>query len=252
MRIYIPTVGRVGRQLTADALRDAGADYQLVVPAAEARLHKKHPVLVAPAEACSEITKKRQWILDNAAAPKFAMFDDDLKFKVRREDGTQFDYADSDAISKMLYSIESQLDRVAHVGLTDDFMAHTRLRGFIRVGRYNQVLAYNTSLFSKGDWPRFRVYGSEEHDFHLQLLARGLQPVILTEYTKASKNYAAGGISTFKPRSAEDEMRAHREIAEKWPDFVKIVPNERSISGYSVQIKWAEANKVLVNRGRLM
>jgi hypothetical protein len=248
MKIYIPTRGRPHRQITADQLREAGIPYTLVCTKDDptlgdyqARLDK---VLVVKAWG---LTEKRQRILE-MAPDKFCMLDDDLRFYKRSENGAGF-ISISNMISKkesartlreMFRDIEDALRQNAQVGLVDKFMAQHQPRVYRIGGRYNQVMAYNQTLFRKVCRPRFRTITNQEHDFHLQLSMAGLPPYILTEWSKDAPYYAKGGCSIY--RTPAVEKRGFEELQRNWPDIVKIVPHAKNISGLAVRFNWKKAD----------
>lgn len=245
MKIYIPTRGRPDRQRTLEALTDAGLSPVLVLskddPTRRGHYHDAHTPLVVNA---SNIHEKRQAILNytrKSGGGKFVMMDDDLTFFARDRRG-KFAKAGVDELASMVEMLEDVLDTHAHVGIVDKFMCQGRPRGVVEHGRYNQVLAYNTTLFPK-PWPTFRLITNQEHDFHLQLATRGCAPAIICEYSKDAAYYAEGGCSHYRTPSLERVM--FKEMRRLWPDYVRLLPTQKR-PGLRMQVAWKKA----VNDGR--
>lgn len=240
--LYIPTIGRVDKQITALVLKEAGIDYKLVVKTkADAG---NEPYIICKA---SGIKATRQYILEKSTEDKIIMLDDDLKFRKRIKDTGRFTKCEPKDIRKLLSLIEKLLDRHAHVGLVDEFMCNIRPPGFITIGRYTSLIAYNKKLFPK-PWPKFRIEINEEHDFNLQLLNKGLRPAIITDYTKSTKFFADGGCNTW--RTAEVEKTAHWDLAKLWPNFVSVVPNKYNMSKVGIRFNWKAIERSLIKKAK--
>ena len=82
-KIYIPTLGRVGKQQTFDNLPSFVQDITvLVVQPQEQESHKGYPILVLPEDNIG-LAKTRKWIYDYAGEERWGTLDDDLLFKKR-------------------------------------------------------------------------------------------------------------------------------------------------------------------------
>lgn len=241
MRIFIPSRGRADRQTTLELI-PRSHDVTIVVPLNEVEAYANRWPVRAHVVGMNyaHIGEKRQKILDIVAAgaerapdAKILMLDDDLKFRCRV--GGRFVSASDESVGRMIDTIEKKLDEYAHVGVTDEYMCQTRPVGFYEGGRYSQVLAYNLDL-----WPekfRYRLAINEEHDMNLQLTASGLPPCVLTDWTKGSKFYAAGGCSAW--RTPEVQRENVEKFAKMWPGVVTIVEKK---SGFpDVRVQWRKA-----------
>lgn len=250
MRIYIPSRGRPDRTITADALANAKIRFTIVcskiddtVPQYIKRWGKENILVVNSKNIC----EKRQKIVEHARLcriGKICMMDDDLRFYARLSTGTFRTAAPVD-LHDMVAALSKALDEVAHAGLVDKFMSQHSPRGHVSHGRYNQVLAYNLKKWPKN--VRFRLPVNQEHDVHLQLSTQGLPPRILTEFSKDAPYYAKGGCSFY--RTPEVEERGHRMLAENFPEYVKVVPHKKSISGLAIRVKWQKADGVYTDKG---
>lgn len=83
--VYIPTLGREGKQYTLNFIPDAWKDRVFLV----CPKHEKHDWknrIDVPEWCIGNIGKTRQWILDQAPTPFVGQFDDDLAFYKRDPD----------------------------------------------------------------------------------------------------------------------------------------------------------------------
>lgn len=243
MRIFIPTAGRPDRQITSDALCEAGIDHYVVGDLDDLPPLREHRGFLR--YEMRGIRGKRQYIFDFARGEKFdkiLMLDDDLVFRKRNDEG-KFLRAEPGELPDLINTLADLLEDHAHVGILDEFMSHTQPRVAKYHGRYNQVLGYNLRLFPD-IWPSFRIEINEEHDFHLQLGAAGLAPAISCEWTKSSKPYSAGGCAVW--RTPEVEREGHEALARNFPDLVTVVP-AKSLSGWGIRVKWKDAIRSVVS-----
>ena len=238
MKILIPSTNRADRVKTIKSLGTlTGHEITVVVKEEEfiSYLGNVVPGVRVRGVHTQGIRSKRQAIIDiYSECGKIVMIDDDITFRKRIDQSHFAPFEDGDG-QKMLDAIEDLLDVYAHVGLADRFMIQHTPRGSTTGRRYHQLLAYNFDKIAK-PYPTFRVECNEEHDFSLQLRARGHIPGILTEYVKSDTPYAKGGCSTW--RTAEAELDAHKKFAELWPGVVTIVPNKNAISGFVTKVNW--------------
>lgn len=184
------------------------------------------------------IAAKRDFILNLSQNGKIIMFDDDLKFHKRTQDGTRFPGTLQPETEEMIKDIVATLELYPMVGLVDKFMSQTKPRGLIECHRFNQVLGINRDLLPK-PWPQFRVPHDEEHDFHLQLLTRGCKTVALTEWSKSDRADAPGGCQDW--RSPEILRQVHEKLVELWPSIVTV---DTSKDKPKARYNWKEAKRL--------
>lgn len=237
MQVVILSRGRPDRARTLRWIDVKRWQPMLVVPSAERTAYMiANPGVVVVGLDYVDIRDKRQKVTDCCHGGKLLMLDDDLTFYKRHRYGKIFvKIHDEIQTTEMLRAIEQALDAHAHVGVADKFMSQTLPRGGTEGRRYNQVLGYNLDVAR----PEFRVAINEEHDAHLGLVRRGHPGYVLTEWSKGSTVYAAGGCSAW--RSPEIEMRAHEEFAALWPRYVTVTENVAAISGRGVRVAWSKA-----------
>jgi hypothetical protein len=183
----------------------------------------------------SGIGNKREFILNLKPTGKLIMFDDDLTFYKRLEDGSKFARMNPDESEKMVSEIVDFLDRYVMVGMVDKFMSQTRPRGFVECTRCNKVLAFNRDMLPN-PWPSFRVPHDEDHDIHLQLITRGFRTAVITEYSKSDPVQAPGGCTDWRCDAVFNH--AYELMVQYWPTIVTIYPNHK------IRYNWREAKRI--------
>jgi hypothetical protein len=187
------------------------------------------------------IGAKREAILHLKPNGKIIMMDDDLMFYKRTQDGSKFLQAHRKETEFMVEDMSKFLDTYPMVGLTDKFMSQHKPRISVESQRFNQCWGINRDLLPN-PWPRFRIPHDEEHDFHLQLLTQGYRTVVLTEWTKTSKDRAPGGCSDW--RTADVMKITHDLLLSYWPGIVTITPDPNNPAMNRARYKWREAKRI--------
>ena len=164
--------------------------------------------------------------------------DDDLTFYQRDESGARFFRMPTYGTEEMIKQIVDNLDHYVIVGLADKFMSQHLPRKYKECSRFNDLHGYNRDLFPQ-PWPEFRLKHGEEHDFQLQCLTRGYKTLVMTEYSKVNRTYAAGGCSDY--RTKEFMMHELERLAELWPGLVSLTPDPEHKQGYRFRYNWKEA-----------
>lgn len=229
LRIYIPTLNRVGKQVTFNNLPPKlQANAVLVVPAAERKAHGDTPVIAHPAK-CTSIGHVRQWIVDqhdvDAYGSKIIMLDDDLNFyKRRKDDIKKFEPVEPKDMLACFKEVEGLLKQYAHVGIRHREMAQDAATYQINT-RALRALAYNVDVLRKHKVKFNRIIVMEDFDVTLQLLRLGLPNVVISSYiqNQGSSN-AAGGCSTY--RTLERQKEGADGLKKLHPDFVKLVTKQ--------------------------
>lgn len=223
--VYIPTRGRVGNQPSYNSLVATGIETILVCPPDEEALHRDlgYAVVPCPAEG---ISATRQWIMDQDWIPnKVMMFDDDLRFAVRRlDDRNKFLPAEVTDVKTMLDRMELMLDQVPMVGLCNRGGANNTPVKDVPVAmnkRMFDVQCFDTAWFRKNNI-RYRTPLMEDFDITLQALTQGFPNALLTTHTKDNIGAAnaGGGCSTYRTMAGQAE--AALWLAQKWPAFVQV------------------------------
>jgi hypothetical protein len=239
MTIYIPTLNRSKRQLTANTLGTGGIDCVLVINQKDHDDYGDLRTLRWPGN--GHLRAKRQWILDHAKG-KFVMMDDDLRFYTRSKDGQTLYSSDESEIARMVRKLESYLDEFPHGGIMNRRFGQSRPREAMFNTGYISLGAYNKHLFKK-PYPKFRLEMFPDHDFCLQLLTTGHPSFLLTEFAFEEDGGAPGGMNTFRtPRAKfKDRMRMCKlfpSVVERKPEYKRRWRKEWNKTGTDQQFRF--------------
>lgn len=248
--LYIPSRGRVDRQPTYDSLAPTGIETVIVCPREEVATHR---LKGRTAVACPEIgiMATRQWIMDNAMDEKVFMFDDDLRFAVRRVDAyTKFVPAELKDLRVMLDRLEALLDQVPLAGLCNRGGANNTPTKDCPVAmnkRLFDVQCIDANWFHR-EGIQYRQPFMEDFDVSLQTHLKGYPSALLTTHTKDNIGGASAGGGCSIYRTMDGQEKAARHLAATWPGFVSIREVEAKGSGewatrIDVKVKWVEAFK---------
>lgn len=254
MKIYIPTRGRVNKQITLTNLPLALKEkVKLVVDKAEEQEHINiyggEKVLAVP-PSYDSIGKVREFIIthhhltnDN---PKLIMLDDDLGFNMRRTDiRSKFLHATDEAIVKGFSLVEKLLDDYPHGGIR-----HRQMSQDADDIEYNcrtlRALAYNTKIFKEQNIKFDRLIVMEDFDVTLQLLRKGFSNFnISTIIQGQGSSNAVGGCSLYRDAQRQDE--GARGLQALHPEFVRVRTKKTNWSNWGsdertdVTISWKKA-----------
>ena len=249
--IYIPTYGRVDRQVTFENLP---TQYQemctFVVYHEEAHHHveRGRKVLALPPGHDRGIGNKREYIRKRATENIIVMLDDDLVFAARREDDpTKFRTMEPADYERMFHSIEVAGGDYMHGAIamreggnrnTADSMVNTRaLRAhFIRRDAPAQY------------WDNYM----EDFHFTLQLLTQGWPNIVLNAWVSNQSGSNKEGGCNEEGRMVKHAAAAH-ELHAAFPDYVTVVEKETKGAWgggkrTDVRIQWKRAYAAGMNR----
>lgn len=243
MRIYIPTRGRVGKQITLRSLPESlRRRTWLVVPTEEAGVHAHENILVQPPSIRS-IAEKRAWIMKQAhktGIEKLTMLDDDMGFYARGPKGLLKEYATDKVVEDLFKWIEDQLDDFAHVGISsrmgnnhveEDFKTTTRMMHSLS---YYLPVAMAHVKFN-------RVAFREDFDYTLQLLRKGYDNIVRYDVCVAPGTYGAKG-GCFDERTVEKSNREAELLATLHPGLVKVVDKDyKGVPRKEVMVQWKKS-----------
>lgn len=254
MKIVIPTYRRVGTQHTYKAVKDTGFDIVMVCDEEDRALFerfknvKNAQLLTSPAGIT--IAQKRKFILEHPEfqGEKIVMFDDDLRFSVRIEEGSsKLRQATTDDLTEHLTELEQQLDHFVHAGWSARQGNNNLLKQFkgARWG-YNYRMMYSLGYRVTDvahNCELGRIEHREDMDYTLQLLSKGFQNVVsqaiaVDQFT----GYAAAGGASLERTMEASNADADR-LAELHPGLVKVVEKEYrgSINRREVICYWKKA-----------
>lgn len=228
MRIYIPSKSRSGKQITWSYIPEAlRKRVDIVVPESQADEYRAagYPVLETPGD--MRIPETRNYIVDhhlkNYDNPKLIMFDDDLRFFVRRKDHpgrfVQMSPPDKQMID-MVSRINDALDKYPHVGVCPREQGHRFPPYETHLVRMTRVLAYDAKVLREIEADFARLPLMEDFDVALQVLRKGYATSMITEYAQGQNgSNQPGGCSTY--RDAEMQKQAAEGLAALHDPFVK-------------------------------
>lgn len=253
MKIYIPTRGRTGRQITLRHL--AGTKLRdkvtIVCPSDEAASFRLiYPWLEVLEQADDDFTiaKKREWIMRLASEQgheKIVMFDDDLHFYVRREDKPdRLRYTKASDIEFWLSELEQKLsEETPHAGFGARQGNNNREAGWQTPDRMMLALGYHLPTVLR-EVELGRIETREDMDVALQLLRKGYPNAVCHTFVVGQEGagYAATGGCSGQRTTEASNADAHR-LAELHPGYVRVVERayRSSVPRAEVVCSWAKA-----------
>ena len=218
-RIYIPTLGRVGNQITWNILPDFVKEISvLAIPPKEENLHKQIPTVTVPDE-YTGIAKTREWLWSISEDLKWGMFDDDLKFSVRTPSGetSKREFTNEDW-KDLIDTTDSWLDDFFVVGVRQGNLP-PRGKEYIENSNINTVYFFNGKKLPKVNELDWSLQFAEDLHLNLQLLKSGYKNRIWDKYVFIGTQFVEGGCSD--SRTIETINASHEKLMEKHPGYVK-------------------------------
>lgn len=254
MNIFIPTLGRVDRQITWNNLTPyLRQNAVLVVSKDEASEHKVRGrnVLVCPEKGIHNV---RQWIMDYAAKNGIryvCQVDDDIRFQVRRPDMKIVDCT-TGQVEDAFFWMRLALRIVPHVALSPRSLGYADPAAHAESIRAMYCVAWDLDVVLKHG-ARYDKAGLDlMEDFHmtLQLLTAGYpNRVSLVHRVNPGVSNAVGGCSTY--RTAARQTAAAQKLAKLYPGIVKLREKKKwqgqgmegDVKMYDVTVFWKKALK---------
>lgn len=254
MLVIIPTYRRTHRQLTLSKIPEKWRDRTiLVVDDVDARAFEDEdvPKLDIVPKKIKSIAQKRAWIIKRYAGEKILMLDDDLKFVRRdyRRIPTLIRQTNPDDVDTCLRWVEAKLEKFAHVGISvrqgNNNLEKTQRRRW-QAAHYSEAsqkelvrgirwepnyrmmyaLGYDTDVLLK-HCKLGRIEHREDMDYCLQLLRKGFENRVLTEFCiDAGQGYGAGSGGAAADRKIEESNADAEKLAKLHPGLVKVVDKE--------------------------
>lgn len=245
MKIYIPTRGRVGRQVTLMALPPHLRPHAwLVCPRDEVKLHKEQtPNVIAQPSSITTIAEKRAWIIKQAhknGEEKLVMLDDDMGFYARGPKGLLKEYATEDVLEELFLWIDCMLEDYAHVGISSR-MGNNHVDEICKTTtRMMHALAYAVPIAVR-EIKFNRVAFREDFDYTLQLLRKGYDNIVRYDVCVAPGTYGAKG-GCFDERTVEKSNAEAEKLAALHPGLVKVVDKDyKGTPRKEVMVQWKKA-----------
>lgn len=242
MKIFIPTRGRVDRQLTWHALpAKLRANTWIVCPREEAAaLHEYTSNVLIEPKAITGIAEKRAWMMKTCDTDKLVMLDDDLNFYARGPEGLLKKYGTDKVVCEAFAWLEKILDKYAHASISPR-LGNNRVEGdFATTTRMMHLLAYHVPT-ALANVKFNRVMFREDFDYTLQLLRKGYDNIVRYDVcVSPSPHDAKGGCSIY--RTVENSNLEAEKLAALHPGLVRVV--EKSYKGIprkEVIVQWKKA-----------
>ena len=248
--IFIPTKGRVYKQVTLDSIGKENAF--VVCPKHEVKQHELMGRKVIDRGEVTGINNVRQFILEyamEAQYDKILILDDDLIFNTRASsDAPNLRKVTSEETAELFNRMDKLLDEYVHVGVSPRQMNDKHFPDTVKHGmRMNAVHGirpfdvYNTGLKYNA------VELMEDYFMTLGLFAKGMPNAVIVDWTwdQRGGSGAKGGCSTY--RTLELQEHASKQLAFYYPDFVKVVEKETKTGWegmkkrYDVRVQWRKA-----------
>lgn len=240
MRIYIPTRGRVDRQITLRSLPESlRRRTWLVVPRDEAKVHPHKNILVQP-DNIKTIAEKREWIVKQHKGPKLVMLDDDCGFYARGPKGLLKEYATDAVVESLFQWVELKLDEFAHVGISSRMGNNHVEEAEKRTTRIMHAFAFHVPTVKRV--VQFnRVAFREDFDYTLQLLRAGYDNIVRYDVCVAPGSYGAKG-GCADERDVDKSDREAEKLAALHPGLVKVVQKDYlGVPRKEVVVQWKKA-----------
>jgi len=238
VKVYIPTIGRVDRQVTLAALPERWKERTwLIQQNSESHTHQYFSCPV------TRIAQVRQWVVEETEGEKLLMLDDDLQFFTRTIEDPRLRRATPEEVGIALDMLDSWLDERAMVGFGPVFMNQQYRVPYIECARVAHSFGFQRSVL-RSEGIRFTdVVFSEDFHVTLSLLERGYANRISTlNVVKQVKEGASGGISTYATTEIREE--AKQQFAALHPKTVTLyhrdVPDQFGMT-LSCRIAWKRA-----------
>lgn len=242
MHVFIPSFGRPDSQPTYELFHNLVATTVVVPNKASAPAGVRY--IIRPDK---NVGQARQNILNIAremGEPRIMILDDDMKFFRRRNvvDGNDKFIATTKPrdIERLLTTVDRLLNRYAHGGITQRFMAQHTTPPHEENRRYLRSACFNLEAI-EAPFPKYRLSVHEDIDMQLQLAARGLPSFLITNFAVDDHGqYAPGGCS--RSRTPEVERAEFEKLHKFHPKYTSFVAN--SATGIArTRVAWARAYK---------
>lgn len=273
MKILIPTRGRPTRQITADALHEAGIPYTLVRTVGDTAVYPSHHDQVWAT--VHGIMDKRNWIfeqtlagrwwdqrwrdgeaplgsgLDSRGVPgvagdqKILVIDDDVRFY--RVDETTLDSESHEVqgyrylpccrhdLRDMMRRYELYLDDYAHVGTVRRYGAHNQPQPYTMNVKCLHAVGYDLAKFPTPT-PRYRTTAVSDFDMQMQLTAAVGSCLVMTEFCHEDGPYLAdGGCSLW--RTNDTIREGMLALKSRWGEYVTLVEDPKLPGAMQAHLK---------------
>ncbi len=258
MLIYIPTMGRVGKQYTLKKIPGEWLKRTILVcPPEELKAHGNKERVWTWGCTAKGIANTRQCILDHALAhrqQKVLMLDDDLRFYVKgpkrdAKSETPFGLYECNEkhMDKLLHEVDDMLTDYAHCGIDGREGCQNRKPDEENT-RLVRGLGYRADIMKSAGVRFDTMQVMEDFDVALKLLQRGYPSKAIQHYVQnqALQSSAPGGCSSY--RTSKVQAASAKELVKRHAPFAKLVVKASKWRGMGeertdVTVYWKEAYK---------
>jgi len=243
MEIYIPTIGRVNRQVTLKHIpkRWLKKTY-LIIPKKELKeysvLKEEYKGLSIVGITAKGISKTREWILNNATDRYVLMLDDDMDFCYRPDMASPVleTLTEHSQIDEMLMHIQKLIKKYPMVGISAR-QGNNRIDIPVKeCTRAMNAYAFDRTVLAKARINFGRLKVMEDFDLTLQLLRKGYKNAVIYDYCWNQRTSGAvGGCSLY--RTPEMQAEAAHKLKKLHPDFVKVVEKESKSAWKGLEVR---------------
>lgn len=242
LRIYIPTRGRVEKQITLRSLpKNLWGRTWLVCPADEAgSLKKVHKNILVQPSHINTIAEKREWVVKQHKGDKLIMLDDDCGFYARGPKGLLKEYATDKVVEELFQWVEDKLDDYAHVGISSRMGNNRVEEAEKRTSRMMHAIAFHVPTMKRCVTFN-RVAMREDFDYTLQLLRAGYDNIVRYDVCVAPGSYGAKGGCADERTVQKSDIEADK-LAALHPGLVKVVQKDYlGVPRKEVVVQWKKA-----------
>lgn len=246
MKVIIPTYRRVGTQNTFKQLPEEWKRRTLFVTDQQDADHmrsflsfKDREFAIVP-PSVTTIAQKRKWIIENIECDSMVQLDDDLIFATRNPDKPGLIKPTEAQVDYWFKELEKMLKQYAHAGFSARQFNNNREPGWIKNTRMMYSLGYQPKVLLK-ECELGRIETREDMDVTLQLLKKGYENVVCSDFCHDQVFNAVGGCSL--QRTIEKSNEDADRLAELHPGIVRVVEKayKTSIPRKEVTCAWKKA-----------
>ena len=223
MLVYIPTLGREGKQITLESIPERWKEKVILVCPKEEK-HDWENRIDVPKECVGHINKTRQWILEQSLDPHVGMLDDDLKFYQRDSEVLTKRHRLDDA-GPILDLMEQWLEEgEVYCGVSNSFMSHNNPSEYYYGKPTHSLFADRDYLAQKNiKYTDIQFFS----DFHVPMcvLESGRRLRYTGEFiAQEYKGNAPGGCSI--TRNSENLRKSMLQLVDMHPKYIEAKEEE--------------------------
>lgn len=222
MLVYIPTLGREGKQITLESIPDRWKDRVFLV-CPEVEIHDWENRVNVPRECIGHIGKTRQWIIEQSPDKHVGMMDDDLKFYTRDKEDLSKRHRANDCGGFLDLMQEWLEEGDVYCGLSASFMCQNNPVEYYYGKPFGSHFLDRDYAAEHGirydNLPYF-----EDFDVPLSIIESGRRLRYTGEWIATEKANAPGGCSI--NRTSDNNRQGMIDFANRHPRYVTLQEEE--------------------------